>query len=67
MDNIIDPEKLAKIVFIYNALENGWTINKLDDNYIFKKKHGEQKEIFEDSYLKSFIKSNSNIQKFLSK
>lgn len=67
MDKIIDEEKLAKIVFIYNALENGWTINKSDDNYIFKKKHGEKKEVFEESYLKTFIKSNSNIQKFLSK
>ena len=67
MDNVIDEEKLAKIVFIYNALESGWTINKNDDNYIFKKKHGEKKEVFEDSYLKTFIKSNSNIKKFLSK
>jgi hypothetical protein len=67
MDKIIDEEKLAKIVFIYNALESGWTITKRDDNYIFKKKHGEKKEVFEEAYLKSFIKSNSNIQNFLSK
>jgi len=67
MDNIIDEEKLAKIVFIYNALDSGWTISKTNDNYIFKKKHGDQKEVFEDSYLKTFIKSNTNIQNFLTK
>jgi hypothetical protein len=67
MDKIIDEEKLAKIVFIYNALESGWTITKRDDNYIFNKKHGEKKEVFEEAYLKYFIKSNSNIQNFLSK
>lgn len=64
---MIDEEKLAKIVFIYNALDSGWTISKANDNYIFKKKHGDQKEVFEDSYLKTFIKSNTNIQNFLTK
>jgi len=33
----IDSIKLHKMVFIYNALENGWTINKKEDIYIFNK------------------------------
>lgn len=67
MDNIVDEEKLAKLVFISNALDSGWTIAKIDENYIFRKKHGNQKEIFEDAYLKTFLKSNANIRNFLTK
>jgi hypothetical protein len=26
----IENDKLAKMIFIYNALENGWTIKKRD-------------------------------------
>ena len=66
MDKIND-EKFAKIVFIFNALEDGWTISKKNDSYIFRKKHEDKKEIFEESYLNTFIKSNVNIQKFLNK
>lgn len=65
--NDIDNEKFAKIVFIYNALESGWSVQKNKESYIFKKKHGDKKEVFEDSYLNTFVKSNTNIQNFLSK
>ena len=61
----IDQDKLAKIIFIHNALENGWTISKSESYYIFKKHHNNKKEVFQDSYLTKFIKDNSNITKFL--
>ncbi len=67
MENIMEEDKFAKCIFIYNALENGWTITKCNDNYIFRKKHEDKKEIFEESYLNTFIKSNTNIEKFLKK
>jgi hypothetical protein len=41
-----------------NALEQGWTIRKIDDSYIFSKKHEGKREIFKDSYLEQFIASN---------
>ena len=67
MNKVIEEDKLAKCVFIYNALENGWTITKSNENYIFRKKHEDKKEVFEESYLNTFIKSNTNIKNFLNK
>lgn len=52
-----------KIVFIYNALENGWNISKNDNYYIFRKKHENKKEIFTEDYLKNFICECSDISK----
>ena len=34
----IDFITLQKMVFIYNALDKGWTVNKNNNSYIFKKK-----------------------------
>ena len=53
--------KLHKIGFIYNALEKGWSVSKIDNKYIFRKKHKDQKEIFLDDYLKQFVTDNCNI------
>ena len=52
-------EKQLKImVFITNALEQGWTIKKKEDSYIFTKKHENRREIFQENYLESFVKTN---------
>jgi len=61
IDNI-EIRKFQKMVFVYNALEDGWTITKIGDNYIFKKKHHNDKEIFLDSYLNQFIKKNCGLK-----
>jgi hypothetical protein len=53
------------MVFIINALNNGWTIKKKKDNYIFSKKHEGRKEIYNEDYLEKFIKSNSDIHELL--
>ena len=50
----IDNIELQKMIFIFNALENGWTIKKNNEKYIFQKKHNNKKEIFLDNYLKKF-------------
>lgn len=57
----IDILYLKKMIFIFNALEKGWSVCKKDECYIFNKKHENQKEIFLDNYLSKFIKSNSEI------
>jgi len=54
----IDKPKLQKMIFIMNALEKGWTVKKLDESYIFIKKHENRKEVFMESYLEKFILSN---------
>ena len=66
--NIMIPEKieidniiLQKMAFIYNALENGWDIKKNGDKYIFLKSHEGKKEVYLDSYLRTFLETNINI------
>ena len=59
----IDCLKLHKMAFVFNAVQSGWEVRKNKGSYIFTKKHEGKKEIFLDSYIRSFIESNSNINK----
>ena len=61
----IDYIKFKKMLLIYNALEEGWTIKKKNDSFIFEKKHECKKEILLDSYLERFMKSNLDPSKLL--
>jgi hypothetical protein len=61
----IDKIKFQKMVFLYNALENGWSIKKRNNSYIFTKNHEGKKEVFEESYLSMFMKDNTDINKIL--
>jgi len=54
----VDLVQLQKMAFIYNALEKGWTVKKIDNQYIFYKKHEGKKEVYLDTYLQNFIESN---------
>jgi len=62
----IDKIKFQKMVFLFNALDNGWSIKKRNDSYIFTKNHEGKKEIFNESYLSIFMKDNADINKLLS-
>jgi len=59
----IDNIKFQKMLLIYNALEEGWSIKKKDDAIIFEKKHEGKKEILLDTYLERFMKSNLDLSK----
>jgi hypothetical protein len=61
----IPKKDFQKMVFITNAIENGWTIKKIDDSYIFTKKHEGKKEIFQSDYLEKFVESNLDVSKLL--
>lgn len=61
----IDKEKFKKMVFLFNALDNGWSIKKRKESYIFTKNHEGKKEIFDESYLATFMKENIDINKLL--
>ena len=61
----VDLHKNAKMVFLYNALENGWQIKKTNNKYIFTKKHEGKKEVYLDSYLRRFIEGNFDINKMI--
>ena len=58
-DNVrVEKSQLRKLLFIANALEQGWTIKKSTDSYIFTKKHENRREIFQENYLENFLISN---------
>ena len=59
--NSIDMITLQKMTLIYNALENGWTIKKRNNCYVFKKKHNNEKKIYLDNYLRRFMIKNMDI------
>jgi hypothetical protein len=59
----VDFMKFHKMAFIFNALDNGWTIQKKGNAYIFSKKHEGKKEVFLDNYLKRFMVRNFDIDK----
>jgi hypothetical protein len=62
----IDHDKFKKMLFLYNALENGWSIKKRVNSYIFTKRHEGKKEVFDEAYLSMFMKDNCNINNILS-
>ena len=57
--------QFQKMSFIYNAIEEGWSVTKKQEAYVFSKNHEGKKEIFLDSYLQKFMKSNMDINKIL--
>ena len=57
--------KLHKMAFLYNTLENGWTIQKKDSMYIFTKNHEGKKEVYSDDYLRRFMEANFTLDTLL--
>jgi hypothetical protein len=62
----IDKIKFQKMLFLFNAINNGWCIKRRNDSFIFTKNHEGKKEVLLDSYLLSFMKDNLDINKLLS-
>ena len=60
----VDNITLSKMSFIYNAINDGWKVEKINNDkgekYIFKKNHENRKEIFSNNYLEKFINKNLN-------
>jgi hypothetical protein len=56
----MNKKKFKTMVFLMNALEQGWSIKKSQDSYIFNKKHENRREIFQENYLENFIIDNFN-------
>jgi len=66
LENIrIDAIKLQKMVILFNSIEQGWSVKKKNDSYVFTKHHENKKEILEDSYLLKFMKTNLDLNKVI--
>ena len=63
----IDGIKLQKMLILFNAIEDGWSIKKKQECYVFTKKHEGRREVVHDSYLLTFMKTNLDINKIISK
>jgi hypothetical protein len=63
----INPITFQKMNLLYNALDDGWSIKKKENSYIFTKKHENKKEIIEDTYLLKFMKTNLDMGKVVDK
>jgi hypothetical protein len=61
----IDSIKFQKMLLLYNAIEEGWSIKKQNDSYVFKKNHEGKKEILDEKYLLTFMKSNFDMSKII--
>jgi len=61
----IDSIKFQKMLLLYNSIEEGWSIKKIGDSYIFKKNHEGKKEILDEQYLLTFMKSNFDMSKIV--
>lgn len=58
----MDKKEFYKMKFIMNALQEGWSVKKSDDTYIFKMKHNNRKEIYKEEYLEDFINRNISLK-----
>jgi len=57
----VDNLHLQKMIFIMNALNDGWSVKKSQDKYIFSKKHENKIEVFQEEYLATFILQNMQL------
>ena len=57
-DDSLDMQTIRKMAFIYNAVNDGGSVTKKIDNYVFTKKHEGKKEVYSDDYLRAFIERN---------
>ena len=63
----MNRKQFQKMVFITNALDQGWSVKKSQESYIFTKKHENRREIFQENYLENFILSNDTFSDILKK
>jgi hypothetical protein len=61
----VNKKSFQKMLFLTNAIEKGWIVKKTNNSYVFKKKHENKREIFNDEYLEKFIDSNLDINLLL--
>jgi len=62
----LDAIKFQKMLLLYNTIEQGWSVKKRNDSYVFTKNHENKKEILDDSYLMKFMKTNLDLNKIIS-
>jgi hypothetical protein len=62
----VDIIKFQKMLLLFNSIEQGWSVKKRGTSYVFTKNHENKKEVLDDSYLLKFMRSNLELNKFIS-
>ena len=62
----VDSIKFQKMLLLFNSIEQGWSVKKRGDSYVFSKNHEGKKEVLEDTYLLKFMKTNLDLNKIIS-
>ena len=60
--NNIDTITFHKMILIYNALNDGWTIEKNNNKIIFTKNHQGENKYYLENYLSTFMKEYLNVK-----
>jgi hypothetical protein len=61
----VDKKTFTTMNFLYNAINEGWTVTKQKNKYIFTKRHDGKKEVFTETFLDNFIQTNLTTNKRL--
>lgn len=61
----VDSIKFQKMLLLFNSIEQGWSVKKRGESYVFSKNHEGKKEVLEDAYLLKFMKSNLDLNKII--
>lgn len=54
-------KQMSKMLFIYNAIEDGWNVKKNQNSYIFSKHKSKEKQVFTEDFLNHFITKYFNL------
>ena len=63
-----EKKLFSKMVFITNALEQGWKVKKMrnkDNKYIFSKKINDTKDVKSESFLELFVNHNMSAENLI--
>ena len=61
----VDAIKFQKMLLLFNSIEQGWSVKKRNESYVFTKNHENKKEVLDDSYLMKFMKTNLDLNKII--
>ena len=60
-NNCPNNKDLSKMLFIFNAIEDGWNVKKNKNSYIFSKHKSKEKQVFTEDFLNKFITKYFNL------
>jgi hypothetical protein len=59
---MLDSVQRQKVVlFVFSALDDGWSVKKQKEQYVFSKPHEGKKEVFSKDFLYTFIDKHARI------